>query len=75
MDSIWNAAIEKAAEECDRHAAWLKEEAHAGGNWEHLIARADEAAYNAKRIRALKKKVSVEAVCSLRANFTVPEPE
>ena len=46
----YNSAIEKAAAECDRHAAWLKKYAH-GGEWNH--ARVDEATCNANRIRML----------------------
>jgi hypothetical protein len=50
----YNAAIERAAEECDRHAEWLRKEAHAGGDWQHLMTRSEEATYNARCIRALK---------------------
>ena len=47
------AVLEEAAKECERHAEFCRDEAHKGGNWKHLKARMDEAAYNAKRIRAL----------------------
>ena len=47
------AILEEAALECERHAEFCRDEAHKGGNWEHLKARMDEAAYNAKMIRTL----------------------
>lgn len=34
--------------------AWLMKEAHAGGNWEYLKNKADEAAYMGEKIAALK---------------------
>jgi hypothetical protein len=48
------AALDAAAQECDRHAAFCKSEADKGGNFEHLITRRDEAVYLAGRIRALR---------------------
>ncbi len=53
-----NTTLEDAALECARHAAWLKKEAHAGGDWQCLMTRADEAVYNAKCIRAMKEAVT-----------------
>ena len=47
------AAIQASAEECERHAQFLKSEAERGGNWNHLMTRSEEALYNAQRIRAL----------------------
>lgn len=47
-------ALERAALECDRHAEFLKKEAHAGGNWQHLMARHAEAIYLAECIRKMK---------------------
>lgn len=52
----YRQALEDAAAECERHAAFCKEEAHKGGSWDHLITRADEAIYNAQRIRLLKSQ-------------------
>jgi hypothetical protein len=48
------AGLEEAAHECDRHAKFCHDEAHKGGNFQHLITREAEAIYNAERIRALK---------------------
>ena len=56
-DDDWNAAIEEAAKECERHAAFCGQEAHRGGDWAHLIARVWEAIYNAKMIRRLARKI------------------
>lgn len=46
-------ALERAAQVCELHARFCKDEAHGGGDFQHLIARCDEATYNASRIRAL----------------------
>ena len=51
-----DAMLENAALECDRHAEFLKVEAHGGGDWKHLRTREEEALYNAQRIRAMKGK-------------------
>jgi hypothetical protein len=45
--------IEAAASECERHAEFLKKEAHAGGSYSHLMDRHQEAVYLAGTIRAL----------------------
>ena len=47
------AMREAAAKECERHAEFMKGDAHAGGNWKHLMTRVEEALYNAQRIRRL----------------------
>lgn len=52
---VQDRALEEAASECNRHAAFCKDEAHKGGDFQHLITRADEAAYNAERIRAKRR--------------------
>lgn len=49
-------ALEVAITECQRHADFCKDEAHRGGDWNHLIARYEEASYLAKSIRAMKEK-------------------
>lgn len=59
---------DRAAEECDRHAEFCKDEAHKGGDFQHLITRADEAAYNAKRIRALQVRLP-EKVSTIDKDF------
>lgn len=53
-DAVRDAALEEAAKECERHAAFCKDEAHKGGAWDYLMTRNDEATYNAERIRRLK---------------------
>jgi hypothetical protein len=45
--------LEEAAAECERHATFLREEAHAGGDWKHLMDRHQEAVYLANQIRKL----------------------
>lgn len=47
------AALEEAAKECERHAEFCKEEAHKGGNYDHLMTRYHEANHNALCIRSL----------------------
>lgn len=44
---------ERAKAECERHAKFCKEEADKGGDRAHLMARFEEATYNAKRIGSL----------------------
>ena len=56
-DDDWNAAIEEAAKECERHAAFCRYEADRGGDWVHLTTRLQEATYNAKMIRRLARKI------------------
>lgn len=51
----YHQALEDAAKECERHAKFCKDEAHKGGDFQHLITRCDEATYNAERIRAMKE--------------------
>lgn len=46
--------LEDFAKTLDARVEWLFDEAHKGGNWEHLKTRADEAAYCAKKARAFK---------------------
>lgn len=53
-DEIRNAALEEAAEECDRHAAFCKDEAQGVSYFADLLTRTQEATYNAQRIRVLK---------------------
>lgn len=53
IQTVERETLERAAKECDRHAKFCKDEAHKGGNFQHLIARCEEATYNAQRIRAL----------------------
>lgn len=55
---VRDRALEEAASECDRHAKFCKDEAHKGGDFQHLITRADEATYNAERIRAMRGNLS-----------------
>lgn len=49
-------ALEDAAAECERHAAFFKSEAQRGGEWKYLRTREEEALYNAYKIRAMKGK-------------------
>lgn len=49
-------AIEAAALVCDDHADFLKKEAHAGGDWQHLMDRHEEAVWLARQIRKLKDR-------------------
>ncbi len=51
---IFEDGLEAAAKECERHAAFCKDEAHKGGNFHHLITRAQEANYLARMIRMLR---------------------
>jgi hypothetical protein len=48
-----NDALEEAATVCDEHAAFLKHEAHAGGAWDYLMRRHEEAVHLAAMIRKL----------------------
>ena len=50
-----NAALEEAAQKCDRHAKFLEDEANRGGDGSYLWPRMEEARYNANAIRGLKK--------------------
>ena len=50
----YHQALEDAAAECERHAAFCNDEAHKGGAFDHLITRAGEANYLAERIRKMK---------------------
>lgn len=50
------AGLEQAEMECRRHAGFLKDEAHKGGDWKHLMTRHEEAIYNACCINALAKE-------------------
>ena len=45
--------LQEAAEECDRHAKFCKDQALAGGDYDHLMIRSAEAKHNATRIRCL----------------------
>lgn len=56
-----DAVLEEFAKTLDARVEWLFSEAHNGGNWEHLKARADEAAYIAKKARALKSEAATPA--------------
>jgi len=51
-----NAVLEEAAKVADEHAKFCHKEAHSGGDFQHLVARRDEANYLAQRIRSLKQE-------------------
>lgn len=44
--------LKKAEEECERHATFCHDEAQNGGNFKYLMARSEEARYNAQRIKS-----------------------
>lgn len=46
-------ALQEAIRECDRHAEWLRKEAHAGGDWTILMAKHGEAVFLANNIRKI----------------------
>jgi hypothetical protein len=52
--SQFEDALELSAIVCDDHAKFLREEAHAGGDFNYLIARCREANYLASQIRRMK---------------------
>ncbi len=56
MRSEFDDGLEAAAKECERHAAFCRAEAHKGGDFSHLITRAQEANSLARMIRMLKLK-------------------
>jgi hypothetical protein len=49
--------LEHAAQECERHGKFCKDEAHKAGDFHHLITRHDEAVYNAKCIRGIANAI------------------
>lgn len=57
MDKMYAEGFEMAKVRARKviadRVAWLMKEAHAGGNWEYLKNKADEAAYMGEKIAAL----------------------
>lgn len=58
MDRIYAEGFEmgkiRAQQMIAKRVEWLWKEAHAGGNWEYLKNKAEEAAYMGEKIAALK---------------------
>lgn len=58
MDKMYSEGFElakiRARTLIAERVAWLMKEAHAGGNWEYLKNKADEAAYMGEKIAAFK---------------------
>jgi hypothetical protein len=53
-------ALERNAQECDRHALFCKTEIEKGGDYEHLKTRQDEAEFLAIQIRAMNRAALAE---------------
>ncbi len=51
--ALISATLACAADQCDRHAKFCKDEAQKGGDFTYLMARESEALHNAGRIRAI----------------------